>query len=71
MSSARLIVLDVISMLNAALLDGIDGIYRLLRCQPNAPLEGLVELFCAHFAQLPPVFGQGMFSGTYAFRADV
>jgi len=71
LSSARFLVLDEISMLNAALLDGIDRVCRLLRRQPNTPSGGLVVLFCGDFVQLPPVSGQGMFSGTYAFRAAV
>jgi len=71
LSSARFLVLDEISMLKAALLDGVDGICRLLRRHPNAPLGGLVVLFCGDFVQFPPVSGQGMFSGTYAFRAEV
>jgi len=45
--------------------------YRLLRHQPNVPLGGLVELFCGNFVQLPPVSGQGVFPGTYAYRAEV
>jgi len=71
LSSASFLVLDEISMLNAAFLDGIYRICRLLRRQPNAPLGGLVVLFCGDFVQLPPVSGQGMYSGTYDFRAAI
>jgi len=56
-------------MLIAALLDGIYGIRQTLRRQPNAPFRGLVVLFCGDLIQLPPVSGQGKFSGTYAFCA--
>jgi len=71
LSSARFFFVDDISMLNAALPDGIDRICRLPRRQPNAPLGGLLVLFCGDFVQHPPVSGQGMFSCTNAFRAAV
>ena len=69
--AARFLVIDEISMLDAALLDAIDGLCRFVRSTPTAPMGGLTVLFCGDFVQLAPVAGLGLFKGSFAFRAVV
>jgi len=69
--SARFLIVDEISMLDAALLDGVDRLCRHLRRAPSTPLGGIVVLFCGDFLQLAPVQGQGALSGQFSLQADV
>ena len=69
--AARILVIDEISMLDATLLDAIDGLCRFVRSTPTSPMGGLTVLFCGDFVQLAPVAGQGVFKGSFSFRAVV
>ena len=69
--AARSLVIDQISMLDAALLDAMDRLCPFVRPTPTAPMGGLTVLFCGDFVQLAPVAGLGMFNGSVAFRAVV
>ncbi|OSX69891.1 hypothetical protein BU14_1030s0001 [Porphyra umbilicalis] len=69
--AARILVTDEISMLEATMLDAIDGLCRSFRSTPTSPMGGLTVLFCGDFVQLAPVAGQGVFKGSFSFHAVV
>lgn len=55
---AKVLIIDEISMIDAKILDLIDGACRLLR-DNNHPFGGLQVIFCGDFFQLPPVHKNG------------
>jgi len=65
--SARFLIVDKISMLDAALLDGVDRLCRHPRRAPSTQLGGIVVPFCGDVLQLAPVQGQGALSGQFSF----
>ena len=69
--TARFLVVDEMSMLDAALLNGVDLLCQFLRARPRAPMGGLTVLFGGDFVQLGPVPRQGLFTGVFAFRSAV
>jgi len=66
--NARFLIVEEISMLDSALLDGVDRICRYLRRAPSTPLGGIVVLFCGEVLQLAPVQGHGALSGGFIFK---
>jgi ATP-dependent DNA helicase PIF1 len=64
----ELFVVEEISMMSAAFLDKIDGIFKAIRKSPE-PFGGCAVLFCGDFFQLPPVVDSAS-TGVYAFEAE-
>ena len=67
---AKILIIDEISMLDAATLGGVDKVLRTLRRRPmmaEQPFGGLQVIFVGDFFQLPPV-SQGR-SATFAFES--
>ena len=59
----RVLAIDEISMLSAAVLDALDAAFRTARGRPDAPFGGVQLVLVGDFCQLAPVCGE------YAFRA--
>jgi ATP-dependent DNA helicase PIF1 len=66
--ATRCLVIDEISMLDAALFDKLDAIARSLRADPR-PFGGLQLLLVGDFAQLPPVSKGGAPPADFCFDA--
>ncbi len=71
--SAKVLIIDEISMISPELLDSIDRILRAFRFNAE-PFGGLQVIFSGDFFQLPPVRGRGEQHNQekrYAWQADV
>ena len=67
---AKVLIIDEISMLDAATLQSVDKVLRTLRrrtLMPEEPFGGLQVIFVGDFFQLPPVSRQGVAS--FAFES--
>lgn len=53
--TCRLLIIDEISMLDADLLERIDGVARAIRNRPHSPFGGVQLLLTGDLLQLPPV----------------
>lgn len=62
--SLDILIIEEVSMLDAALLDKISEVLKIIRGNED-PMGGLQVLFLGDFTQLPPIHGQ------YCFKADV
>jgi ATP-dependent DNA helicase PIF1 len=51
----EVLILDEVSMLDAALFDELDVLGRRIKRFPDAPFGGLQLVFCGDFCQLPPI----------------
>ncbi len=68
---AKVLIIDEISMLDAATLDSVDRVLRALRHKPLMPEEpfgGLQVIFVGDFFQLPPISKDGDMQ--FAFASD-
>jgi len=67
---AKVLIIDEISMLDAATLESVDRVLRTLRqrpLQPEEPFGGLQVIFVGDFFQLPPVSREG--TSMFAFES--
>lgn len=67
--SAKVLVIDEISMLHSYRLDMINKICKKVR-HSEEPFGGLQVIFCGDFFQLPPIDEDGSGEPRFAFRAD-
>lgn len=68
---AKVLIIDEISMLDAATLESVDRVLRTLRCRPmmeSQPFGGLQVIFVGDFFQLPPVSKKEQ--ATFAFESS-
>ena len=67
--SARTLVVDEVSMLDAELFEKLDAVARAVRGRPKSPFGGLQLILVGDFFQLPPV-AKGPAEARYAFEAS-
>ena len=66
-NSVNVIIIDEVSMLSAAFIDGLDTIAKAMR-RSEKPFGGVQIVFCGDFFQLPPV-GRFDFEYTFAYQS--
>ncbi|MFH1193043.1 MAG: PIF1 family DEAD/DEAH box helicase [Candidatus Jorgensenbacteria bacterium] len=69
-TSTKVLIIDEISMLDAARLDTIDQVCRALR-DNEEPFGGLQIVLCGDFFQLPPVHKRGEAAPEFAYESGV
>jgi ATP-dependent DNA helicase PIF1 len=67
--SAKVLVIDEISMFHSYRLDMVDQVCRAIR-QDTRPFGGLQVILCGDFFQLPPIDEQGFPPASFAFKSQ-
>ncbi len=69
LNSAKALIIDEISMLDASVLTVVEKILRTIRGRPE-PFGGLQIIFVGDFFQLPPISGRGEEPARFSFESD-
>lgn len=69
-NSAKVLIIDEISMLHSYRLDTINKICKVLR-QNNLPFGGLQVILCGDFFQLPPIKDEGEEKSSFAYKSAI
>ena len=67
--TAKILIIDEVSMVSDKLLDCVSDICKLVRKKPLLPFGGLQIIVCGDFLQLPPVFRGENADGKYCIHA--
>jgi ATP-dependent exoDNAse (exonuclease V) alpha subunit len=68
LQSARVLIIDEVSMLHGYRLDLVDTVCRTVR-KDNSPFGGLQVILCGDFFQLPPVMEPGQTETGFVFKS--